>query len=1491
MNNQPAQTIFISVSPVNSCNMLQFSVLKIRIKIIQEKVAPDKLPKVSIRTNLNQASRIHKQVIAKIEKQQSYSTDFYDIQARYLKKSEEYAIDLVLNEVGYFQFKVRAESSDPDNLWDKWSDGPNTGISVTPLPYGKDNSIYCAFIRQFGDNKDQVSLVNPELEKTITQLEEQGATVLPPGGNFQNFMKELPFIIDELGMKIIHLLPINPTPTSYGRMGMYGSPYATTDYFGIEHSYAYFSQYQTIEDQFIDLTSTIHGLGAKVFLDMVINHTGWASSINFTHKHWHKVDENRKIISPGAWDVIWGDLVELDYTQKDLWQYMADVFICWCKRGIDGFRLDAGYMVPTEVWQYIIAKVRQQFPNTLFLLEGLGGPWETTEELLTFGQMNWAYSELFQNYTKDQITDYIDYAQTISGTKGVMVNYAETHDNDRLAKKGKVYTNMRLHLCALTSFSGAWGFTNGVEWLATEKIDVHRNSGLNWNNKNNLVSQIAVLNKVLRENPAFWQRDNICMVDLEDDNIFAFYRSSPDQKNIILCLINLNIDKPIQYYWALNDCDLGNHIKSQCYFEDIFNEKRFKTPKKACLEGELFPGQCLLYRINQPSIETTPPVEAIFDVDYDKITLLYNILLAKFRPDEAGRIDQQKLLYQVNDYMKFIDLVDSHTIEELLSLDFAEAIETIDEVTVIQHCGIWTFKKSNRDFIISGDKWLIAHTFVPCTATLTRGAKVITTESIPSPDGLGHLSFFKPASGSHQSQLTFNWKLQRNRMIKRQWQGESYTITTVPSGKLTPKFGKHYPFLIDKKALHTTHSRIILTNVIGAMVQVPALPGEINSKYDTLLAIAPLPANPTNRFSLVKTVKETVQIGNKLFDLDASFMTHFTRYPHPTWVFHYDDETMCITIERSLVIDHTSNTLHVIYKVLDTNCPIKITTQFYIEYRLIHDVLQMTEVLAHDYKVSTLPHEKKEGFVFSRGDDLTLSGTCEIGTFTMSPHCLYSQALEEDQERGLKENTDLYNPGFFSFQFNQTSDTERITLSSDKLDVSTTSYKKTVKTETERIASLTNPVIHAEAKCDPAIKMLTEALDQFVFKSNNKWSIIAGIPWLSSLTRDNLHATGGLLAAGRDEVVYDILLNAAATEHEGLLNETLTGQSVPAGQIENPLRLITSVKAYIEATGNDKILSQQAQNNRSLIDVITTIFETFTTRISDTKQICVDNVTGFLYAPPCHSWMNTQKPAATPRPGYPIEIQALWYQALGALSTLVPELKERTTILSKNIEENFIPHFWDKDQYYLIDLLHWQHNLPCNQATATNGLRSNQLAAINANLVSPKIAFQAIKNISEYLVIPGGVRTLAEEQLNAPLNVLNEHGHPLVDAFMPYQGQCTGNETERRVAYHNGTAWSWIYSDFIQARAFSDGNTTLAINQSLAFFEALWAKFDKGAIGTLSEMLDGDAPHAPRGCFAHAVSIAEALRVYMHLRYTLLPESIKTQKKEKINLSISKEVQ
>ena len=366
--SKPADNIIaIEVSPDSNSNLLQYSVLQIRVRLRRRHLQDGPTCQVIIRSNLNQAQSIRQQMIDLVEKQQSYSTDFYDIPARYDANIDAYCVDVLLSQVGYFEFKARVESSERNRPWVKWADGPNIGVSVTPLEYGRNNSIYCVFIRQFSDYKDKACLKDPQMEPEIIELEKQGAYVIPPGGTFEKFKQYLPFIIQELGMKIIHLLPINPVPVAYGRMGMYGSPYATTDYFGIDHSYGTFSRYKTIEDQFVDLTSTIHGLGAKVFLDMVINHTGWASSLLFTHRKWFKTQPDQKLVSPGAWGVIWGDLVELDYRHKDLWEYMAEVFLAWCGRGIDGFRLDAGYMIPLHVWQYIISKVRQEFLDNLSL--------------------------------------------------------------------------------------------------------------------------------------------------------------------------------------------------------------------------------------------------------------------------------------------------------------------------------------------------------------------------------------------------------------------------------------------------------------------------------------------------------------------------------------------------------------------------------------------------------------------------------------------------------------------------------------------------------------------------------------------------------------------------------------------------------------------------------------------------------------------------------------------------------------------------------------------------------------------------------------------------------------------------------------------------------------------------------------------------------------------------------------------------------------------
>ena len=202
-----------------------------------------------------------------------------------------------------------------------------------------------------------------------------------------------------------------------------------------------------------------------------------------------------RIEVPGAWGVQWEDLTKLDYRHQDLWRFMAEVFLTWCRRGVDGFRCDAGYMIPHAAWRYIVARVREQFPDTTFLLEGLGGKISVTRQLLNTANLNWAYSELFQNYDRRQIEAYLPDAIAISDADGLTVHFAETHDNLRLAATSHTWARMRTALSALASVAGAFGFANGVEWLASQKINVHEAATLNWGSP---VNQVPEINRLAR---------------------------------------------------------------------------------------------------------------------------------------------------------------------------------------------------------------------------------------------------------------------------------------------------------------------------------------------------------------------------------------------------------------------------------------------------------------------------------------------------------------------------------------------------------------------------------------------------------------------------------------------------------------------------------------------------------------------------------------------------------------------------------------------------------------------------------------------------------------------------------------------------------------------------------------------------------------------------------------------------------------------------------
>ena len=141
---------------------------------------------VFIRTNLNQAARIRRQIIDRVEKRQSSSSDFYDIPARYDAATDRYTADILLNDIGCFQLKVRVQGTIDGRPWVRWAPGDDVGITVTPLDYCKSNPVYCAFIRQFDRDKVRETRTDAVFESQARDLERHGAAVLRPTGTFRN---------------------------------------------------------------------------------------------------------------------------------------------------------------------------------------------------------------------------------------------------------------------------------------------------------------------------------------------------------------------------------------------------------------------------------------------------------------------------------------------------------------------------------------------------------------------------------------------------------------------------------------------------------------------------------------------------------------------------------------------------------------------------------------------------------------------------------------------------------------------------------------------------------------------------------------------------------------------------------------------------------------------------------------------------------------------------------------------------------------------------------------------------------------------------------------------------------------------------------------------------------------------------------------------------------------------------------------------------------
>jgi starch synthase (maltosyl-transferring) len=1389
-----------------------------------------------LRTNLGSGSVVRQQIIAAVEQKVPHTgRDWYDIPMSEVTP-KQFQLRLPLSEVGHFEAKallIPRGQTEPI-----WVPGANVTINVEPADTCCGNIIYNAFVRQFGTNKMIRDPAAGQAE-AVALLDDTGYHVIPPSGTFRDLIHELDFIIGKLGCRFIQLLPIHPTPTTYGRMGRYGSPYAALSFTAVDPSLAEFDSRATPLEQFLELVMAIHARNAKILLDIAINHTGWAASLHETHPDWLVRSDQGNIEVPGAWGVRWEDLTKLNYQHKGLWQYMANVFLTWCHRGVDGFRCDAGYMIPASVWRYIIALVREQFPDTIFFLEGLGGKIAVTRNLLDSANFNWAYSEIFQNYHQREIANQLELGMDISYGQGLMVHYAETHDNPRLASRSQTWAKMRTALCALSSFQGAFGFANGVEWFATQKINVHESSSLNWNATENQVDHIRQLSCLLKYHPAFYDGTRMYVIDHASDDILIFLRHHQASGKKLLIVVNLDDSRTRRAVWQ----SMEMFAKPENWLDLMTGQTVRPHVDHRTVSMDLLPGQVLCI-----SNDGGDPLDTRkSSIDHFQV------------PD---RISHQRLrskaleVFQV--YHDFGDMGDwdlEASIKRLQSdpLDFCRQTNTQSrESRTIQ----WGWPRdSRREVMLPPAHFLLVQSPHPFQVTVSCHQILMGNEkSLWSQKGF-HWALFKPFPIPDEPRVL---TLKMSVYAGDDYQQSEARLMLLPAD--TPAIDLRYP----RSVIDDSNFRMLSSNDLGADCFVPLAWGRQYGRYDAILA-ANLNLNlPVDRWIMFTRLGAWVvyQDYSQSLNLDCLASFALDGALRGVWTFHVP--TGCgthVVLRLKIVLEKSSNRVQLELlrcpagakqgRLSDSE-PIEIILRPDIENRSFHENIKAYQEVEKSWPQAVSRHEN--GFVFHPDGLHILSMHLPGGVYVHEPEWRYMVHRAEDESRGFDPHGDLFSPGYFKTRIRggEVSCLQAAVCGPDE---------KTLRDDYVKEPAPKCGTKHDDTEPIPAVqKILESALKQFVVRRGSLSTIIAGYPWFLDWGRDAIIVTRALIALGETAQARRVLKLFGGFEENGSLPNMLQGTR-PANRdtSDAPLWFIVASRDLIEKEGNRSWLKEMC-GQRTIQEIIKTIAMAYIR--GTVNGIRMDPETALVYSPSHYTWMDTNHPAGTPREGYPIEIQALWYGALEFLCHVDPR-DGYWAELAEQVRTSIDDFFWLSSEHYLCDCLHAGQGTPVRDAEVDDALRPNQLLAITMQaMLQPDRSRELMESCQE-LLIPGAIRSLADRSLCRPLEIML-NGQRLCDPHAPYRGRYEGDEdTHRKPAYHNGTAWTWLFPSFCEAWVMVFGPA--AHQTAKAWLASVTSLLQQGCIGHVPEILDGDFPHNQRGCPAQAWGVSEALRVWLKL--------------------------
>jgi predicted glycogen debranching enzyme len=620
------------------------------------------------------------------------------------------------------------------------------------------------------------------------------------------------------------------------------------------------------------------------------------------------------------------------------------------------------------------------------------------------------------------------------------------------------------------------------------------------------------------------------------------------------------------------------------------------------------------------------------------------------------------------------------------------------------------------------------------------------------------------------------------------------------------------------------------TNGIGGFAS-STVAGAHTRRYHGLLVAAVNP--PVGRAVLLSKFEEVVSIGGVNFALSANqypgavypegftFLKSFRLDPFPVWTFAIDG----VVLEKSVFMVHGENTTVVTYKIKEqqgsetVSLELKPLLAFRDYHHLAVERLLNRDLMVRDNFVSIHPVT----------DLPTLYLSYRKAEVEETGDWYRSLEYEIERERGFDFHEDLYNPCALKFDLTATGEVSLIASTDEKniAAVSSLREKEIVRREA---------LLAQSGADDDFARQLTLAADQFIVARGEEKTVIAGYPWFTDWGRDTMIALPGLtLATGRYDIAESILLEFGKHISQGMLpNRFPDGSSEPEyNTVDATLWYFEAVRAYAAATGNYAFV--QTHLFEKLQDIINW-------HLQGTRYgIRVDPADGLLSAGERGvqlTWMDAKIGdwVVTPRTGKPVEIQALWYNALRIMEDLSEKFGHATAqtdykLFADFAARHFTEIFWNEAEQCLYDVITGDKK--------DGAVRPNQIFAVSLpySMLSTEVARKIVEKVRDELLTPVGLRSLSPHDKN-------------------YVGIYEGSPLKRDGSYHQGTVWGWLIGPYVTAHRKVFGTNNIA--ELLKGFEA---HLHEAGLGQVSEIFDGDAPHKPRGCFAQAWSVAEVLRV------------------------------